>query len=171
MNWVKRLFTKREHIQEVSFSTLYNESTFYKQFIEDLFQAEEEVIIESPFISTKRLNMLAPVFEKLVENNIQVFIITRDPLENDPVMAEYAEKGIRYFEKLGVQVLIIKGGHHRKLAMIDRKIIWEGSLNILSQTKSSEFMRRLQSVELTDELFKFLQFDKLNVFKENLTLV
>jgi phosphatidylserine/phosphatidylglycerophosphate/cardiolipin synthase-like enzyme len=171
MNWFKRLLAKNQQAPELFSSTLYNEITFYKRFIADLYQAEEEVIIESPFISTKRLTKLVPVFEMLIKRNIQVCIITRDPLENDSGMAENAEKGIRYFEKLGVQVLIIKGGHHRKLAMIDREILWEGSLNILSQSNSREFMRRLESKELTDDLFKFLQFDRFNLFKKKLTLV
>lgn len=171
MSWFKRLFTNSKQNPEIFNSTIYNEVTFYKRFIEDLYHAEEEVIIESPFISTKRLTRLLPVFETLIKRNIQVFIITRDPLENDPTMAEHAEKGIRYFEDLGVQVLIIKGGFHRKLAIIDRKIHWEGSLNILSQSNSREFMRRIASCELTDELFKFLKFDSISIFKKNPALV
>lgn len=171
MNWIKRLFSKNQSIPDLTSSALYNEATFYNRFVKDLGKAKEEVIIESPFITTKRLKMLMPTFEKLVEKNIQVFIITREPLENDKVMAEQAEAGIRYFENLGVQVLLVKGRHHRKLAIIDRNIHWEGSLNILSQTWSHEFMRRIESRKLTQELFKFLQFDKLSIFKKNLALV
>ncbi len=171
MNWFRKLFVKNQSIPELASSILFNEGTFYNQFIRDLLKAKEEVIIESPFITTRRLKMLMPTFEKLVEKNIQVFIVTRDPLENDSNMAEQAEAGIQYFENLGVQVLIVKGGHHRKVAMIDRNIHWEGSLNILSQTWSHEFMRRIESRKLTQELFKFLKFDKLALFKKNLALV
>jgi len=35
-------------------SKLYDENTFYKQFINDLKAAKKEVIIESPFISSQR---------------------------------------------------------------------------------------------------------------------
>ena len=65
------------------------------------------------------------------------------------------EAGICFFESVGSQVLLVNGRHHRKLAMIDRKILWEGSLNILSQTYSREFMRRIESKELTNELFQY----------------
>jgi hypothetical protein len=34
-------------------SDLYNEATFYKQFVRDLLDAKEEVIIESPYITKK----------------------------------------------------------------------------------------------------------------------
>ncbi|CAN5183843.1 hypothetical protein BH11PAT1_BH11PAT1_3990 [soil metagenome] len=78
----------------------------------------EEVIIESPYITTKRLNMLKPVLQKLIDKGIQVYIITRDPQEHDEVMAEQSEAGITFFEMLGVQVLLCKGGQHRKSARI-----------------------------------------------------
>lgn len=147
-------------------SLLCNEDTFYKQFINDLLEAKEEVIIESPYITKKRLYMLRPSFEKLVKKGVRVFILTRDPLEHDRIMAEQSEQGIQYFEALGPQVLIISGGHHRKLAMIDRKVLWEGSLNILSQSQSREFMRRIESKELTEEMFQFLRFDTVDVFNK-----
>jgi len=61
---------------------------------------------------------------------------------------------------LGVQVLLCVGNHHRKLAILDRKILWEGSLNILSQTHSREIMRRIDSSKLTGEMFKFLKLER-----------
>lgn len=166
MNWLRKLLANKQSVPDVTYSNVYHEGTFYKQFMKDLLQAKEEVIIESPFISIKRLRILAPVFEKLVQKNIPVFIITRDPLDNDPVMAKQAEIGIRYFEELGVQVIIAGEGHHRKLAMIDRNVLWEGSLNILSQSNSLEFMRRIESRKLTEELFTFLQFNRITIFRQ-----
>ena len=159
MNWFGRSNTNEEPLD--SRSTLYNESTFYDTFVKDVLQAKEEVIIECPFITTRRLQMLKPVFEKLVNKGVKVFILTRYPHEHDEDMVIQSEAGIRYFEVLGVQVFLVKGGHHRKVALIDRKILWEGSLNILSQSNSREFMRRIESRKLTQELFTFLHFDRI----------
>jgi hypothetical protein len=50
------------------------------------------------------------------------------------------------------------GNHHRKLAILDKKILWEGSLNILSQIYSREIMRRIDNQDLTLEMFNFLKF-------------
>ncbi len=61
---------------------------------------------------------------------------------------------------MGVQVLLCSGNHHRKLAIIDRKILWEGSLNILSQVRSREIMRRIEGKELAIQMFKFLRLEK-----------
>lgn len=171
MNWFKKQNVKNCSDTELTTSILYNEATFYNRFIRDLLEAKEEVIIESPYITKKRLDMLKPIFEMAVNKGMRVFIITRDPQEHDVVIAGQSEAGIRYFEALGPQVLLIRGGHHRKLAMIDRKILWEGSLNILSQSRSREFMRRIESRRLTEELFRFLQFDRLDLFRRNLDLL
>lgn len=139
-------------------STLYDEKTFYGQFTKDLLRCKDEVIIESPFITSARMQMLFPVFEELIERSIKVFIITRDPFEHTEVYRAQSELEIQRFERIGVQVLLCTGNHHRKLAIFDRKILWEGSLNILSQVKSREIMRRIVSEEIAIEMYNFLNF-------------
>lgn len=141
-------------------SELYDDSTFYKAFIKDLKKCKEEVIIESPFITSHRMCTLEPVFHTLVGKKIKVYIITRDPSEHDFSMKRQAEEEIRNFEMIGIQVIITSGSHHRKLAIIDRKILWEGSLNILSQTYSREIMRRITGVKPARDMFRFLKLDK-----------
>ncbi len=169
MSWFN--ISKVTPIPDLASSILYDENTFYNRFKQDLLEAKQEVIIESPFITTRRLEILKSVFEKLVDRGVQVFIMTRDPKEHDEFLSMQAEAGIRYFEVLGIQVLLCSGGHHRKLAMIDRKVLWEGSLNILSQSHSREFMRRIENRQLTKELFMFLKFERLNIFKKELDLL
>lgn len=146
-------------------SQLHNENTFYKAFMNDLKNAQKEVIIESPYITRARANQLIPLFNKLLAQKVNIFVVTRGPIEHDENMAHQAEEVIAYFEEVGIQVLLCVGGHHRKLALIDRKILWEGSLNILSQTHSREFMRRIESKKLTQEMFEFLNFNKVKFFK------
>jgi HKD family nuclease len=158
MNWFRKSNIKP--VSDFDSSILYDEKTFYNKFAQDLFAVKEEVIIESPFITTKRMKKLRPFFEELVNKGIKVYIITRDPREHDFKHQMQSEEEIRNFERLGVQVLICIGNHHRKLAILDRKILWEGSLNILSQTYSREIMRRIGSKKLTEEMFKFLKLEK-----------
>ena len=163
MNWIKY----PNHSQEVTGSILADEKSFYHHFTQDLHQAKQEVIIESPFITVPRLSTLKPIFDKLIKQGVEVFIVTRYPKEHDEFMSEQAEAGIRYFEALGGQVLLCEG-HHRKLAFIDRNVVWKGSLNILSQTHSREFMERDESKEKAQTLFKFLKYDQVKFFKKSL---
>lgn len=141
-------------------SSLYDEKTFYRKFTKDLLACQKEVIIESPFISTERVKTLYPTFEKLVKQGVKVYILTRDPREHIASFKVQSESEIRKFEVLGVQVFICTGNHHRKLAILDRKILWEGSLNILSQIKSREIMRRIESKKSALEMFNFLKLDR-----------
>jgi phosphatidylserine/phosphatidylglycerophosphate/cardiolipin synthase-like enzyme len=141
-------------------SSLFDEKTFYKQFDRDLRGAKSEVVIESPFITTLRMNKLAPILKKLVDREVKVYVVTRDPKEHQPPYTEQSEIEIRHFEQIGVQALICLGNHHRKLAIIDRRILWEGSLNILSQIKSREIMRRIDDKKSAEEMFSFLKLEK-----------
>lgn len=137
-------------------SSLHDEKTFYRAFLKDLATCQEEVIIESPFITSERMKTLWPAFRRLVAKGVRVYIMTRDPLEHTNRYEEQSESEIQALETIGIQVLLCVGNHHRKLAIIDRNILWEGSLNILSQAKSREFMRRLEGGGFAVDLFIFL---------------
>lgn len=93
---------------------------------------QEEVIIESPFITTLRMKTFERIFKSLLKKGAKIFIITRDPKEHGNGYEIQSEEAIRWCESIGIQVFLCVGNHHRKLAILDRKILWEGSLNILS---------------------------------------
>jgi len=141
-------------------SKLFDEDTFYKQFVADLKHCKNEVIIESPYITTQRMCTLKRHFEALIARKVKVYIITRNPYDHDLSMQQQAEAEIRNFEMIGVQVVINTDYNHRKVAILDRKILWEGSLNILSQTYSRELMRRISSKALANNMFRFLKLEK-----------
>lgn len=168
MNWFRKsqIETKSSDFQTTSY-ILADENSFYHQFTRDLLEAKEEVIIESPYITIPRMRSLKSVFELLIKKDVAIYIITRSPEEHTEHMSEHSEAGIRYFEALGAQVLLCKS-HHRKLAMIDRRVVWKGSLNILSQGNSREFMEREENKEKAEALFKFLKYDQVSFIKKHL---
>lgn len=141
-------------------TSLHDEKTFYPHFLSDLEQSQSEVIIESPFITLARMKTFWPVFRRLVARGVKVYVVTRDPREHTDGYDDQSEVEIQEFEAVGIQVLMCTGNHHRKLAIIDRKVLWEGSLNILSQAKSREFMRRLEDGGFAVDLFNFIGYEK-----------
>ena len=74
-------------------------------------------------------------------------------------MREEAHRAIASLQKRGIHVLFT-GGHHRKLVVLDRSILYEGSLNVLSQNNSCEVMRRIESTQLAWQMIHFTGIDK-----------
>lgn len=140
-------------------SSLFDETTFYKTFIRDLSQCTDEAIIESPFITSNRVASLLPIFSKMRSRGIKITVNTRHPAEHEGSFEVQARNSIESLQATGVQVLFT-GRHHRKLAIIDRKILWEGSLNMLSQSDSCEIMRRIDSRQLAMQMVRFVKLDK-----------
>jgi phosphatidylserine/phosphatidylglycerophosphate/cardiolipin synthase-like enzyme len=141
-------------------SSLFDETTFYDKFIADLNNCRKEVIIESPYITIGRMNIFMPIFKDLLERKVKIYIMTRDPKEHSESMEIQSEEAISQCEQMGVQILLCIGNHHRKLAILDREVLWEGSLNILSQNKSREIMRRIENETMTLEMFEFLKLNR-----------
>lgn len=139
-------------------SSLFDNNTFYKAFERDLKHARQSVIIESPFITRRRMEHLLPLLTKLRRKEVRVVVNTRNPEEHNEEYAIQAEDAVAAMQDIGVKVLYTVK-HHRKLAIIDEEILWEGSLNILSQGDSCEIMRRTISRSLVTELKKFTQLN------------
>jgi len=153
MNWFKHLKSS----PNITPSILYDESTFYQAFFKDLESCRREVIIESPFITSSRMEKFYPAFQKMLDRRTKVLIITRDPSDLDPKVRDVATNEIMQMADMGIDITLLKGNHHRKLAIIDKKITWEGSLNILSQNNSMEIMRRIEDKKTAENLMKFLK--------------
>lgn len=85
-----------------------------------------------------------------------ILINTKPPHEHQQDLRIQANAGMIALQNVGATVLIT-GGHHRKVAVLDRRVIYEGSLNILSQNDSCEIMRRIESSALATDMIQFLK--------------
>jgi phosphatidylserine/phosphatidylglycerophosphate/cardiolipin synthase-like enzyme len=142
-----------------SVSGLYDQNTFDKQFLKDIARARNSLVIESPFIRVNRVEQLIPVIAKLRRRGVSVIINTRSPEEHDDIYETQATDAITMLQNLGVTVLFTVK-HHRKIAVIDREVFYEGSLNILSYYDSCEIMRRTVSSSEAEVLLRFIELHK-----------
>ncbi len=154
------MFKRNRPVGDFQTSCLLDQDTFYDRFLSDLKHCKHEAIIESPFITNRRLNQLMPTLEKLKAQRVRLVINTKDPEHHDDdYFRTDARQAISRLQHMGIHVLFTVS-HHRKLAIIDRKILYEGSLNILSQNDSCEIMRRIESVQLAWEMAAFIKIDR-----------
>jgi phosphatidylserine/phosphatidylglycerophosphate/cardiolipin synthase-like enzyme len=160
-------FPRKALLSDSIASKLYDENTFYPALMKDMKKCQSELIIESPFTTNRRLQELLPIFQKLKNRRVRVVVNTRNPRElDDEYRREDSLSAIANMQMIGVQVLFTVG-HHRKLVIIDRKILYEGSLNILSQNNSCEFMGRIESTQV-DNTTKTI---RTKTFKSNYYIV
>lgn len=152
------LFQKHQN-NDIVASRLYDQDSFYKAFLSDITACQNELVIESPFITSKRMSMLLPILRKLSQRGVKILINTRDPQEHDEPYRQQAEKAVDDLHDLGAMVLYT-AGHHRKLAIIDRLTVWEGSLNILSHYDSCEIMRVIRSATLAEDVLQFIHIER-----------
>ena len=137
-------------------SKLYNEVTFYPTFLRDLKCCQSEVIIESPYMTTRRVDQLLPTLRGLVKRGVKVTVNTRYPGHHEKLLRIQAWIVTKQLKQIGVHVKFFDDYHHRKIAVLDGTILYEGSLNILSQCRSREVMRRIESKEMTKQMIQFL---------------
>jgi len=147
-------------LKEMQKGNLFNEKSFYQAFVKDMLAAKKEVIIYSPFVSKFRSEFFRRTFVELRKRNIPVFIFTRPIEEHDSLMKAEITCAINDYEESGAYITYLTGFVHEKLAIIDRNVLWEGSLNILSQRQSREMMRRISDEAMTQETMSYLGLTK-----------
>ena len=139
-------------------SSLYDQSTFYDRFYKDLRGAKRRVVIESPFITQRRSTPLFITISKLKKRRVEVIVNTKPIEEHDSQYQDQVAAAVEMMQNLGVRALYTNG-HHRKIAIID-DILYEGSLNILSQNDSCELMRRIDDASSVQEMLRFIRLEK-----------
>jgi hypothetical protein len=143
-------------------SSLHTEKTFWPAFFSDLRTVQNSLTIMSPFISLNRAGKMLEFFRALHGRNVRLRIYTKPPSEQGGSLADHAEQVIQQLQSIGATVIQRKG-MHQKIALIDDKIAWEGSLNILSHHDTQEQMRRIEGTNAVKEIARNMELDKNDV--------
>jgi hypothetical protein len=136
-------------------SGLFDEQLFYKTFIKDIKHAKSSILIESPFMTERKALQFARLFKSMSRRGVVIRVNTRNPRHHDRFLEVQAWKALYILRDCGVKVRTYNDLRHRKLSIIDDEVLWEGSLNILSQNNSKEIMRRSESGTLCKQMLKF----------------
>ncbi len=136
-------------------SELFNEYTFDRAFAKDLKRARKKVIVESPFLTERRASRFSPLLKELARRKVDIRINTRHPRYHSKEMNQQAKSAIKILLESNAKVYTYNDLRHRKLAIIDNRILWEGSMNILSHGRSLEIMRRSSSLFLCRQMILY----------------
>lgn len=141
--------TKCVNAAEKSVSSIYDNTNFFEIFITDINAAEKEVLIVSPFVSKKTITKFLSLTD-FSERNITVITRPIEDYKND-TNKKRAEECFMLLERAGCKIRF-RSMIHQKFAITDKKLIWYGSINLLSFGSSEESIMRLKSEDIAGEL-------------------
>jgi len=138
--------------------TIFNQQSFLPVLFHDMELATKEILIVSPYLSRARVNQMKRLFLMAAVNGAGVVVLTRPPESFTDASMQKVEAIIADLQNSSVKV-IVKEHIHQKFAVIDRRIVWYGSINLLSYGKSEESMMRFENREIAEELLMELEQD------------
>ena len=123
---------------------LFTEGTFYPAFLKDLARARDSIVIFSPFATgSGTARWIAPLRAALARG-VKARILTCPPEEFGGGSSDEVTELVRDLRGLGIAV-DLRARMHEKIAILDERILWLGSLNILSHRDTHESMVRIES--------------------------
>ena len=150
---------KAGNIPEMPTDIIFDKHSFFPTYLADIDNALKQVLIVSPFVTKKRVHQMMHHFNTILKKQVKITIITRpveDFKENKKIILENI---FTILKDAGVQVLF-KSNIHQKFAIIDYKITWYGSINLLSFGYSEESIMRLASSSIAYELAKSINIEE-----------
>lgn len=134
-----------------SINTIFDNSNFLTVFSNDISSAKSDIVIVSPYVTKKRLSQMLSILMTGINNGAKLTVITRPE-------TDYKERDRLTFEEMISSIkntgasIIFKSNIHQKFAVIDQRIVWYGSINLLSFGNSEESIMRLDSLNIANEL-------------------
>jgi len=149
------LFSKCDQ-NEKNVDIIFDKTNFYPVFSNDINRAKREILIVSPFVTKRRTQQIIRNLEPALAKKVKVSVVTRpsEDFQNKDLTA-WAE-ATKQIETTGIH-LVFKPNIHQKFAIIDQKIVWYGSINLLSFGSAEESMMRIESNKIAYELMGSLE--------------
>lgn len=124
---------------------------FYKTFEKDLKGTKNRLFLSSPFTTKQGTDRWMQIFRDLRAKDVEIVCLTKPVSEKDS-----ATNSQEIHASLGdvCKELRVVPKMHEKIAVIDQRITWLGSLNILSHKNSTEIMVRIDSPDFASSILK-----------------
>lgn len=136
-------------------NAIFDATTYLEAYSKDISQANSEIVISSPGINYAKVKQLLNSIAKNQAGGIKVSIITIPSVEYPESRITPTQKLIEELRDAGVFVKELPGVHEH-FAVIDKEIVWYGSMNMLSREKDDDNLMRVQSKEIADELLELV---------------
>jgi hypothetical protein len=146
---------------------IYDNRSFFPVYSQDILWAKRSILIVSPFIKQQRVSELLQILQAPLGRKVEVTVVTRPADDFTDKHKLTFKQSVRAMQDAGIAV-IFKPKIHQKLAVIDQKTVWYGSINFLSFGTSEESMMRIVSGNIALELIDSLSIESVPSIQEEI---
>jgi len=139
-----------------SIDVIFDKSNFLPVYGNDILAAEREILIVSPFVTKRRTLQMMQQLEIALRNKVRVIVVTRPTGDFGEKAPPTLQGTLDILQHAGVNV-VFRSNIHQKFALIDQKVVWYGSINLLSFGSAEESIMRLESPNIASELLKSIE--------------
>lgn len=139
-------------------NAIYDSENYVEIYQKDLLEANDTIIISSPVISGAKVYELANILKEKQQQGVQVTIVTWSSDNYGFGDASYWMQLHDEMRSKGFNIKIVEDTCEH-FAIIDREIVWYGSINLLANEKEEDSMMRINSDVIAAELME-LTFGK-----------
>lgn len=147
---------KGEAMNDSPLDIIFDKDSFLPVFNQDINAAKKEILVVSPFARKLRTLQMTKHLKVVLEKRIRVLIVTRPKEDFKPKDHTTIQRTLDLLIDCGASV-VFKSNIHQKFATMDRKIVWYGSINLLSYGSAQESIMRIESANIANELMKSIE--------------
>lgn len=139
--------------QEVA-NSIFDSQNYFDVFEKDVVSVSKSIVISSPSFSFKKVNWLCAESEHLQLRGVSVVVLTLDPEDYPEDGRDQHKSHIEHLISAGVNV-ITRHKYRERFAIIDKSLVWYGSMTLLSNEKEDDSLMRISNPAIAEELLEF----------------
>jgi superfamily II DNA or RNA helicase len=147
---------KGEELNGTALDIIFDKDNFLPVFNQDINAAKKEILVISPFVRKIRTLQMTKNLKMALEKKVRVLIVTRPKEDFKPNDHAIIQRTLDLLTDCGASI-VFKSNIHQKFAVMDQKVVWYGSINLLSYGSAQESIMRIESANIANELVKSIE--------------
>ena len=139
----------------------YDNETYSEAFKNDIINAKAEVVISSPYVSTPGSERLLRIYAGIINKEATISLITYPSSKYSDEIKNRIEIIHNKLKMAGIEILFVDYIPSR-YAVIDKEILWYGSMNLVSNIKEDDDEMRIISKSVARNLVEEKTIDISN---------
>ena len=139
-----------------SANAIYDRGNYTEAFERDLVEAEREIVIASPGLRLRKVERMLFLLKPRQEAGVRVTVVTLHPEASRFDAFEDLQNMLTLMRESGIEV-VLTDSESDHYAVIDKKLVWHGGMNLLGKEDVWDNLIRVESVKAAAELLEMTQ--------------